>query len=189
MNSKNTITTADSVLFDKVTIEENMQTGAIHKIPISLPLKVLKYFTLSNSINITDRMYSRSINKYWENDTTFIDGDTLLPGVEIDTINGFRNALDYNFSTSLSTKLFGMVGFKKGPIRAIRHVLTPSVSFTYTPDFGDSKTGYYDTYVDGSGDEIQYSHFEGSLYGAPPGQKSGRVGFSLGNNLENKSAL
>jgi len=186
MNSKNTITTADSVLFDKVTIEENMQTGAIHKIPISLPLKVLKYFTLSNSINITDRMYSRSINKYWENDTTFIDGDTLLPGVEIDTINGFRNALDYNFSTSLSTKLFGMVGFKKGPIRAIRHVLTPSVSFTYTPDFGDSKTGYYDTYVDGSGDEIQYSHFEGSLYGAPPGQKSGRVGFSLGNNLEIK---
>jgi len=89
------------------------------------------------------------------------------------------------FLTSLSTSYLAWLALK-GPIRAIRHVLTPSVSFTYTPDFGDSKTGYYDTYVDGSGDEIQYSHFEGSLYGAPPGQKSGRVGFSLGNNLEIK---
>ena len=186
MNSKNTVQTADSVLFDKVTLEQNMQTGAIHKIPISLPVKVLKFFTLNTSVNITDRMYSRSISKYWENDTTFVGADTIVPGVRIDTTNGFRNALDYNFSTSLSTKVFGMIGIKKGPVRAIRHVLTPSVSFTYTPDFGDNKHGYYGTYVDGNDKEVQYSYFEGSLYGAPPGQKSGRIGLTLGNNLEIK---
>jgi len=186
MNSKNTIQTADSVLFDRVTIEQNMQSGAVHKIPISLPIKVLKFFTLNTSVNITDRMYSRSISKYWENDTTFVGADTIAPGVRIDTTNGFRNALDYNFSTSLSTKLFGMIGIKKGPVRAIRHVLTPSVSFTYTPDFGDSQHGYYGTYVDGNDKEVHYSYFEGSLYGAPPGQKSGRIGLTLGNNLEIK---
>jgi len=186
MNLRNTISTTDSVLFDKVTLEQNMQAGASHKIPISLPIKVLKYFTLSNSINFTDRMYSRSIRKYWENDTTIVAGDTLDPGERIDTVPGFRNSYNYSISSSLSTKLFGIVAFKKGPLRAIRHVLTPSVSFSYTPDFGAAKYGYYGTYVDGDGREISYSHFEGSLYGSPPGQKSGRIGISLGNNLEIK---
>ncbi len=186
MNAKNTINTVDSVLFDQSTLENDMQSGAIHKIPISLPLKVLKYFTLSNSINISDRMYSKSIRKSWENDTTYVGGDTIAPGVLIDTIPGFRNALDYSFSTSLATKLFGMVGFKKGPIRAIRHVLTPSISFSYSPDFTSENYGYFGTYTDGEGDEIQYSQFEGSLFGSPSGAESGRVGFTLGNNLEIK---
>lgn len=185
MNSKNQISTADSVLFDSQTIEQNMQAGAIHKVPISLPLKVLKYFTLSNSINITDRMYSRSINKYWQGETV-IDGDTLPGQVVVDTINGFRNAFDYSFSSSLSTKLFGMVQFKKGPLRAIRHVLTPSINFSYTPDFGKDELGYWGSYVNGDGDVIDYSHFEGTLYGSPPGARSGRIGLSLGNNLEIK---
>lgn len=186
MDSRNSISTTDSVLFDKVTLEQNMQAGAMHKVPISLPIKVLKYFTLSTSATFSDRMYSRSINKSWESDTTYIGGDTIAPGVKIDTIPGFRNAFSYNFSTSLSTKLFGMVAFKKGPLRAIRHVLTPSINFSYTPDFGDEKYGYYGSYVDGDGQDKSYSHFEGSLFGSPPGQKSGRVGITLGNNLEIK---
>lgn len=186
MNSRNQISTVDSVLFDMETIENNMQAGAIHKVPISLPIKVLKYFTLNTSFNITDRMYSRSINKYWEGDTTVVGGDTIPPGVMIDTINGFRNSIDYSITSSLSTKLFGMVGFKKGPVRAIRHVLTPSINFAYTPDFGSANLGYYGAYTDGNGREVMYSHFEGSLYGSPPGQESGRVGISLANNLEIK---
>jgi len=187
MNSKSTINTIDSVLFDQSTLDNNWQAGAIHKMPISLPLKVLKHFTLSNSINITDRMYSRSINRYWESDTTYTGSDTLIPGVRTDTIAGFRNSLDYSFSTSLSTKLFGMVAFKNGPVRAIRHVLTPSVNFSYTPDFGNENLGYYGSYIDGNtGKEITYSYFEGNPYGTPPGQKSGRVGLTLANNLEIK---
>ncbi len=188
LNSKNTINTTDSILFEKATLEHNMQAGAIHKVPINLPIKVLKHFTLSNSVNFTDRMYSRSIRKAWDNDTTVIGGDTLFPGIRIDTVPGFRNAYDYSISSSLSTKLYGMVGFKKGPLRAIRHVFTPNVGFSYTPDFGDEKHGYYGSYVDGSGRDISYSHFEGSLYGTPPGQKSGRIGISLANNLEIKVA-
>ena len=186
MNSKNQISTYDSIFFDAVTIENNMQAGAVHKIPISLPLKVLKYFTLSNSFNITDRMYSRTINKSWDSDTIVVGTDTIAGSVAIDTVNGFRNSLDYNFSSSLSTKVFGMVGFKKGPIRAIRHVLTPSINFSYTPEFGKENLNYWDTYVDGNGNDVRYSHFEGSLYGGPSDQESGRIGLSLANNLEIK---
>ncbi len=186
LNAKSQVSTYDSVLFTQNTLDSNMQYGAVHKIPISLPLKVLKYFTLSNSINITDRMYGRTHREYYQADTIVIDGDTTLPGVREETVNGFRNALDYNFSSSLSTKVYGMLQFKKGPLRAIRHVFTPSVSFSYTPDFGRESLGYTGTYIDGEGNEVLYSHFEGTLYGGPPTERSGRIGISLGNNLEIK---
>lgn len=186
MNAKSQISTVDSVLFEPSAFDTTLQMGASHKIPITLPLKVLKYFTLSTSFTINDRMYDKSYDKYYQNDTVFNAGDTLLPGVYTDTINGFRNSLDYSISSSLSTKLFGMVAFKKGPIRAIRHVLTPTLSFSYVPDFGDSKYGYAGSYIDGDGDEVVYSHFQSSLYGRPPLYKSGSIGVSFGNNLEIK---
>jgi len=117
----------------------------------------------------------------WTSDTTYNIGEEI-----IDTIPGFKNAFDFNLSSSLTTKLYGMLSFKKGPVRAIRHVLTPTVSFSYTPDFGDPVWGYYDYYIDTNGREVDYSIFEGAIYGIPPGQKSGRVNFSLSNNLEIK---
>jgi len=185
-DAKNTITAPDSVFFDEQTINSQMQNGAIHKLPISLPMKVFKHFTWSNSLNITDRMYSRSIEQYYVYDTILDGNDTILPGVKTDTINGFKNALDFSVSSSLSTKLYGMVKMKKGPVQAIRHVFTPSLSFSYVPDFGDEKWGYFGQYVDAEGTERTYSKFQGSLYGAPPAYESGNVGLTLNNNLEMK---
>jgi len=186
MNAKNTINTVDSLLFTNSTIDKYMQNGAIHKIPISLPLKVMKYFTLSNSLNINDRMYSMSKDKYWANDTVIQGGDTLVNEVVIDTTRGFSNALDYSLSTSLGTKLYGQVNFKKGMVRAVRHVFTPSIGFSYNPDFSSDRYNYYDSYIDGNGNEIYYSKFDGSLYGSPPSAKSSRLTYSFANNLEMK---
>lgn len=187
-NARNSANTTDSTIFSDQMWDHETQWGASHKIPISLPLKVLKYFTLSTSANFTDRMASQTIRKYdWVTDTIYTESDTTIIGYNpTDTIPGFRNAFDFNFSTSLSTKLFGMMLFKKGPIRAIRHVLTPSVGFSYTPDFSTDNYGYYGSYLDSEGNEAQYSQFEGTLFGSPPGQKSGSITFSLGNNLEMK---
>jgi hypothetical protein len=121
-------------------------------------------------------MYFESYRKYELNDTIYRD-----------TINGFNNVFDYSFSSSLSTKVYGLVQFgNKFPLRAIRHVLTPSVSFSYRPDFSSDFWGYYDSYIDSDGKEVRYSKYEGSLYGAPPSGKSGAVGFSFANNLEMK---
>jgi len=190
MTGENNISTLDSLLFAPGTIEKYMQNGAIHKIPISLPLKIMKHFNLSTSINFTDRMYSQSIRRYWSEDTLFLENDTLIGYVETDTVQGFRNAIDFSISSNLTTKIYGMLNFKKGALRAIRHVFTPTFGFSYTPDFGSESFGYYDTFIDGEGNEIKYSQLGGfgyhSIAGTPPGQKSGRINVSFGNNLEIK---
>lgn len=185
LNAKNNITTTDSMLFSSHSLQ-NMQNGIVHIIPISLPLKVLKYFNLTTSINFKDRMYSQSARKYWTEDSLFTSNDTTVGYVKTDTISGFRNSVDFSFSSTLTTKVYGMLKFKKGPLRAIRHVFTPSFGVSYTPNFGSEAWGYYNSYEDATGREIIYSEFEGSLYGSPPAQKSGRFNFSFGNNLEIK---
>ncbi len=186
MNAKNQISSVDSLLFKPETLKSDMKNGMVHKIPVSLPMKVFKYFTWSNSMNFTDRMYSSHIKQYWVNDTLFNGNDTLVGYVVKDTVMGFNNVLDFSFTSSLSTKLYGMLRFKKGPVRAIRHVFTPSVNFNYTPEFGNDKWGYYDSYTNGEGEEIFYSKYEGYLYGNAPQFKSGRIGFNFANNLEIK---
>ena len=185
MNAKNTVSGADSTFFQLKTLK-NMQNGIMQKIPISLPTKVFKYFTLSNSINITDRMYASHLHKYWSNDSLFSANDTTVGYVNTDTVSGFNNLFDFSVSSSLSTKIYGILRFKKGPLRAIRHVLTPNIGVSYTPDFGAEKWGYYDYYVDTAGNRVDYSKYERYLFGAPPNQKSGSANFSLANNLEIK---
>ena len=184
-NARNTVSLPDSLLF-KPTAVKKLQNGIQHSIPISLPIKILKYFTLGSSINLNDKMYFSYRQKSWSNDTLFTGNDTVVGFVDTDTIQGFRNVIDYSLSTNLTTKFYGMVTLKKGPVRAIRHVVSPRVGFSYTPEFGDPKYGYYDSYVDGDGETQYYSEFEGAIYGSPPKDKSGRVTFGLSNNLEIK---
>jgi hypothetical protein len=190
VNARNSLSTIDTLLFSGNINAADLQNGAIHKIPISLPAKVLKYFTLSNSINITDRMYSQTSRLRWSNDTVIDGNDTVVEGLVVDTIQGFANAVDFSFSSNLTTRVYGLLQFKKGVLKAIRHVMTPSVGVSYTPDFGDDFWGYYKTYIDENGNEVKYSIFNNSsfssIYGTPPGQASGRVNFSLGNVLEIK---
>lgn len=186
MNTKNIINTLDSLVFTEQPYKNSMQNGMIHKMPISLPVKLFKYFTWSNSMNITDRMYAQQVKQYWINDTLFSNNDTIVGYLQKDTIAGFNNTFDFSISSSLSTKVYGMLKFKKGALRAIRHVFTPSVSFSYIPDFGSSKWGYYDSYINGDGKKVAYSKYNGFLFGSPPGNKSGRIGFNFGNNLEIK---
>jgi hypothetical protein len=132
-------------------------------------------------------MYFESYRKYYSNDTLFEDNDTIVGYVVKDTINGFNNIFDYGFSSSLSTKVYGMIQFGENfPVNAIRHVFTPTVSFSYRPDYGSEFWGYYDTYIDEDGEEVKYSKYEGAIYGAPPSGKSGQIGFSFANNLEMK---
>jgi hypothetical protein len=137
---------------------------------------------------MTDRMYFRTIRKTYDQDTLFSGNDTIVGYVRTDTINGFSNAFDASFSSSVSTKIYGMFQFgKRFPVQAIRHVMTPKVSFTYTPDWSDPQWGYYKSYYDPTLDEeVKYSIYEGGIYGQPPGAESGRVNFSLSNNLEMK---
>ena len=186
----NSIETKENKLF-KSSLTRDWKNGMRHSIPISASFNLLKYINVSPSINYTERWYLQSYNQSW---------NKITQKVVTDTINGFRRVYDFNMGVSASTKLYGFYT----PIRAIfgdkvdriRHVLTPSVSFNYTPDFGDPSWGYYGTYTELLMDKtnpavfhdqvVQYSHYIGSLYGTPGVGKSGSIGFSLGNNVEMK---
>jgi lipopolysaccharide assembly outer membrane protein LptD (OstA) len=186
LNARNTVTAADSVILTPEALDL-MKNGIKHSMPISSPVKLLKYFNWTNSISLNDRMYFESYRKYWSNDTIFENNDTIVGYLVKDTLNGFNNIFDYSFSSSLSTKVYGMVQFGKNfPVNAIRHVLTPTVSFSYRPDFSSDFWNYYDSYYDKDGKEVQYSKYEGTIYGAPPPGKSGLISFGIANNLEMK---
>lgn len=191
MNTRNELSTYDSLVFTQESFDR-FNTGMKHTIPVSGSFKVLKYFTWSNSISYNERWYVRSIQKTWFSDTLVSGSDTTFGYVETDTIRGFKAARDYSFSSSLSTTFYGMKQFRKGPVKAIRHVVRPSVGFSFMPDFGREQLGYYRTVqVDAEGNTEKYSIFGGSgtfspLYGIPSSQKSGSLNFSLSNNLEMK---
>ncbi len=111
----------------------------------------------------------------------------LVGFVQTDTVRGFRAARDFSFNASLNTRLYGMYQIKKGPVAAIRHVVTPNVSFNFRPDFGSEFWNYWGEYQSNAdGDTRRYSYFEGLLYGGPPDGRSGAISFSLSNNLEMK---
>ena len=177
MNTKNTISTTDSLLFTKNSLSK-FRNGMTHNIPISSSIKVLKYFTLTPSFNLTERWYLNRIEKTWNsNDST----------LTTDTISKFTRAHDYNLSTGLNTKIYGLVEFKKSKIAGIRHVMSPNISFTYNPNFSDEKYDYYKTVqINENGETQNYSIMENGIYGSPSNRESGTINFSLGNILDMK---
>ncbi len=180
-NAKNYVSMADSLFF-KPNWLDNLQNGIQHRVPISMPVKLFKHITWTTSATFLDRMYFRYFEKQWVDDPTMTNGGYVMT----DTINQFRNVFSFDVSSTLTTKLYGMVNFKKGPIRAIRHVFTPSIGLSYNPDYSNDFWNYYGTYYDANGVEQLYSMFQGNIYGTPPSGKAGRINYSFGNNLEIK---
>ena len=179
VNGKNYVSMADSLFFKPGWLDK-MQNGIQHRAPINMPIKLFKFFTWTTSLNLNDKMYFQYYKKRWVEDE---DGKGQ---VVTDTIPHFRNVFTYDVSSNITTKVYGMLRFKKGPVRAVRHVFTPTIGVSYNPDFSTRFWDYYSSYIDGNGNEQQYSYFQGSIYGAPAGQKSGRITYSFSNNLEMK---
>ena len=190
MNGKIYINDADTVLFRGISedfggwarsmFRDHAQMGIKHGMPITATIKLLKHFSWSNTLTLNDYMYFNHYEKYWVQDTD------STGHVKTDTIFGFRNLVDFSVSTNLTTKIYGMVNFAKGPIRAIRHVITPTIGFVYRPNFGDPKWGVYGNYTDNEGVEHSYNKFERSLYGTPSQTQQGLLTYNIGNNLEIK---
>lgn len=166
-------------------IFKDWKNGFEHRIPINGSFTVFNYLNINPTINFNDRMTTSRVKRSWDEDRQ----------VELaDTTYGFYNIYDWNLSLGLSTTVYGfwtpnrkIFGDK---INAIRHVFTPTVSFSYHPDFGASHYGYWDSYLrtdaDGSVSLVSYTPFANSLY-APPGKgRSGSVTFDMKNNIEMK---
>ncbi|MDX2001709.1 MAG: putative LPS assembly protein LptD [Chitinophagales bacterium] len=193
--TQNVVRGIDSTFFTKETLK-NAQYGIKQTVPVSTSIKVFKYFSLTPSAAYTERWYFKTVEKTWDPDTIYrlnTPGDsivdTIYGQVVADTSFGFNGSRDFNFALTLTTKVYGMVQFKGGKLKAIRHVMTPSLSFNGRPDFSKPFWGNYkEVQVNAAGKREKYSIFEpsNSIYGdAPQGPVAG-MRFSLANVLEMK---
>lgn len=176
LNAENNVTAVDSLLFERSTLDA-MQYGIHHSIPLSSTVKLLRFFNWTNSLTYNERWHWSTIRQNYDNTTGT---------VTVDTVRGFAANRDFNISSSLSTRVYGMFQFRKGPLKALRHVINPSVSFSYHPDFGRESYGWWRQYTDTNGYVHRYSIFQNSLFGGPPDGESGSIRFAVGNNLEVK---
>lgn len=184
LQGSNSITTKEYLLFKPGSLGM-FQNGVQHNIPVSLSLNAFKYFQFNSSVNYSEKWYLQTFRKsYLPIARTFLT----------DTVSGFSRAYDYSFSTGLTTKVYGIKNFKKGNLVALRHVMTPSVSLNYRPDFSQSKYGFY-RMIDAPGKgvlnssslrDLSYSIYDGTIYGGPGAGKSAAIGFSVDNNVEAK---
>ena len=180
----NSINTKEDQLFHSSLVKD-WRNGMRHQVPVSASFSVLNYINVTPSFSFTDRMYTHKVMQSW---------DTGRQAVQRDTVYGFYNVYNYNMSLSANTKLYGMYrplpwfGGKK--IQAIRHVFTPTVSFSYAPDFSQSRYGFYDSYVktdaDGNVSTVSYSPFSGMMYGTVGSGMTGSVTMDVANNVEMK---
>ena len=178
----NSISTKDNLILKQGLSKWN--NGMQHNIPVSATFTLFKYLNVVPSFNYTERWYTRKVMQNF---------DPVANAVVRDTVSGFNRVYNYNLSLQMNTKLYGffkpwkMFGDK---VQMIRHVFTPSVSFSYAPDFGQSRYGYYDTYTytDTNGEVriVEYSPYQGMAFGVPGKGMQKSFNFSIDNNLEMK---
>ena len=180
----NSITTKEDKLLHSNLIKD-WRNGVKHEIPISATFTLFNYLNISPSFDYTERWYSYKVNESRES----ANREVLR-----DTVYGFNRVYNYSASLAFSTKLYGMYtpvrAILGDKVRQIRHVFTPTVTFSAAPDFGSRSYGYYKTYnyIDAYGEEqtVEYSPYAGQLYGVPSKGKTGSVSFNVSNNLEMK---
>jgi len=190
MTFANSITAKENKLMTS-SFTKDWKNAIDHKIPITASFNLFKYLTISPSINLHDRMYFNKVNRSW---------NKQQQEEQLDTMSGFFNVYDFNVGVSMQTKLYGFYTPNRklfgDKIDRIRHVMTPSVSFNYHPDFGDDVWDFYSSYekiiVDKNDinkithQTVTYSPYSNGMYGVPGQGMVGAIGWSLGNNVEMK---
>ena len=157
-----------------------------HTIPVQANFTVFNYINVTPSFNFTDRMYSKKVLRGWDN--------VKQKEVVTDTTYGFHNVYNWSMSVGASTKLYGFWTPNRklfgDRIQAIRHVITPQISFSYSPNFGARRYGYYDSYqyTDASGNVklVEYSPYQDELYSVPGKYKTEMISWDVSNNIEMK---
>ncbi len=180
---QNSITAKQNEILKKNLLND-WRNGMSHNVPVSATFTLFKYVNMTASVNLTDRMYFSKVMRDW---------DPQASAVVNDTVNGFYNIFDFNASVSMQTKLYGFytpMKFLGDAVKQIRHVMTPSISFTYAPDFSAPFWGAYETlqYTDKNGQYVEqvYSPFANGVFGTSPMGERGVVSLSVSNNLEMK---
>jgi len=176
--------TARQDQFFKKSLVKDWRNAMKHSVPVSATFSLFKYINISPAIQLNDRMYFNKVRRAW---------DPAASAEVCDTSYGFYNVFDFNASISLDTKIYGFwkpMKFLGDKVQMIRHVLTPTITFSASPNFGNKMWGIYDSYsyVNQNGQTVtrDYSYFENAIFGVPGRGKTGMVTVNLANNLEMK---
>lgn len=189
-NLRNTITAKEYEILKK-DFPDDWKNGLQHNIPFAFPgFNLAKYINVSPSIGYNEKWYFKKYNYTYVEDQEFTDEYGRKSHIDRDTISGLSRVYDYSYSLSASTNIYGMF-MPRNPnskIKGIRHKLTPSASFSYRPDFGEERFGYWqEVQIDSTGKVGYFDVNEGGVYGGSPGRgASGAISLSLNNNLEMK---
>ena len=181
---KNEINTKEDKILHS-SLSKDWVNGMSHTIPIKASFTLFNYVTVTPQFNFADKTLFRKVNKSW---------DEASQKEVADTVSGFYNLYNWNLGVNMSTKLYGFwIPNKKifgEKVQAIRHVITPTVGFSYAPDFSTDRYGYYSTYqktdADGKVSLVRYSPYQGGAFSPPGPGKTGVVTFDLSNNVEMK---
>jgi len=156
---------------DSLQTESRSERGGVnHQLSITASPKA-GHLSIAPSLSYNEKWYAKSIEK--DSSGTH-------------EVNGFRAVRTFSTGVSASTRFFGIFQPQVFGITGIRHTVTPSLSFSYQPDFSDPRFGYYGTYVDKNGRTVKYNKFEQEIYGGAPSGRQQNVGLSVGNLFEMK---
>ncbi len=184
-NIKNSITSKEDLLFEQNLIKD-WKNGMQHSIPITLPsFNLFKHINIAPSFSYKERWYSNKQQIHYS-----VNPYTGVQELLEDTIYGFSRNYDYSMSLSASTNIFGMFMMTNPNwrVKAIRHKMSPSIGFSWRPDFGDERFGFYQRYTDIYGNEQYYNLYKNGVYGSAGRGRSGSINFSLNNLVEAKVA-
>ena len=178
----NSVSATESDIFSRQTLD-NMRNGVQHTIPVQASFNVFNYINITPSFNYNERWYFKKVDRQWNPETNTAE--------ELDPQYGFYRLYDYTTALSFSTTLYGMwqvrEKYKNFKLQAIRHTFSPSISFSYAPDFSNQKYGYFKTVQsDSTGRTTVYSPFADNAYGTPSQGRSMAMSFSLSQSLEAK---
>lgn len=189
-NIRNTITAKEYEILHK-SFPTDWKNGIKHNLPVAFPsFNLMKYINVSPSFSYNEKWYFKRYNYEYFEDETFLDERGRPTNIKKDTISGLSRVYDYSYSLSSSTNIYGMF-IPRNPnskIKGIRHKLTPSASFSYSPDFGATRFHYWQqVQIDSTGRMGYYDVNDGGVYGGSPSRgASGAISLSLNNNLEMK---
>lgn len=171
--------------FGQPNFLSKFKSGMKHNFTIGLPtFTLLRYLNFSPGVSYGMTWFFQTNDRAYDPDLDRVVTTTS------DMFSHFGLTQDFSASLSMNTRLYGLFNFgKKGALQAIRHMVTPSLSFSFRPEMGTPANGYRTLdYVDVNGIQhtLNYNRYDGLLYSPPGRGRSAAMSFSLGNNFEAK---
>lgn len=179
MQAGNEVNTTDNDILTQKMWKEQMRTGASHKVGLQTGITLANYFPLT---------LSSDYNEVWGDNKITRSYNSVNGKVEDTTIKGFNSYRTFNFNASLSTNIYGTYinPNKNATILGVQHVISPSIGYTYTPDFQSPNWSYYKSYQNKNQEEVWYNQYQNMLYGVSIPGLTNSINFGISNNLEMK---